>query len=182
VATISRSGTVLDALSNADVDVLIGESRPAGEGTAVATELTDAGNAVTVTTDAALPWVISGEATRPAPDLVLVGADAVLPDGRVVNKVGTRALGLAASRAGIPLYVVAASDKVAIDWRQPPAQSDPAPLGVDPGVETWVPTFDRTQADCIEGFVTENGLLDSDDVAAVADRHRRHASWDAARD
>jgi translation initiation factor 2B subunit (eIF-2B alpha/beta/delta family) len=113
---------------------------------------------------------------------VLVGADAVLPDGSVVNKVGTRALGLAASRTGIPLYVVAASDKIAIDQHQPTAQSDPAPLGVDSGVETWAPTFDRTPSDCIESFVTENGLLDSTDVAAVADRHRRHASWDAAPD
>lgn len=182
VATISRSGTVLDALLDADADVIVGESRPAGEGTAVATELTAAGKAVTVTTDAALTWVISGETTRPAPDLVLVGADAVLPDGSVVNKVGTRALGLAASRAGIPLYVVAASDKVAIDERRPTAQSDPAPLGVDPGVETWVPTFDCTPADCIEGIVTEDGLVDPTDVAAIADRHRRHASWDAALD
>jgi translation initiation factor 2B subunit (eIF-2B alpha/beta/delta family) len=182
VATISRSGTVLDALSAVDADVLVGESRPAGEGTAVAAELAATGRSVTVTTDAALPWAISGESPTFTPDLMLVGADAVLPDGSVVNKVGTRSLGLAASRAGIPLYVVAASDKIATDQRQPTVQSDPEPLGVDPSVETWTPTFDRTPADCIEGIVTENRLLDSTEVATVAEQHRRHASWDIALD
>jgi ADP-ribose pyrophosphatase YjhB (NUDIX family) len=50
-------------------------------------------------------------------DAVLVGADAVLADWSVVNKVGTRGAALAAAREGIPVYVVAAADKMRPDER-----------------------------------------------------------------
>lgn len=182
VATLSRSGTVFDALLEADPVVLIGESRPAGEGGDVATELAAAGVEVTLTTDAALSWAIADDADTTTPDVVLVGADAVLPDGTVVNKVGTRALGLAASRAGIPLYAVAARDKVAISDRQPDARSDSSPLNPGSGVRTWTPTFDRTPPDCMDGIVTEDGVLAPRDVEAVVERHRRHAAWDRVDD
>jgi translation initiation factor 2B subunit (eIF-2B alpha/beta/delta family) len=186
VATLSRSGTVSRALVEAEPTVLIGESRPAGEGIEVAAELAAAGLAVTLTTDAALPWALSRESVRatavdgPVPDAVVVGADAVLPDGTVVNKAGTRSLGLAASRADVPLYVVAASDKVATDDRIPTDQSDPGPLTAAPDVRTWTPTFDRTPPDCVDGIVTEDGTLTTAEVRDVAEQHRRNAAWDAS--
>lgn len=184
VATLSRSGTVSRALLEAEPTVLIGESRPAGEGVDVAAELAAAGLEVTLTTDAALPWVLAEDAAGatavdvPVPDVVLVGADAVLPDGAVINKVGTRSLGLAASRAGVPLYAVAASDKVAVEGRNPTVQSDPRPLEAASEVQTWTPTFDRTPADCVDGVVTEEGFLTTDEVRDVAAQHRRNAAWD----
>jgi translation initiation factor 2B subunit (eIF-2B alpha/beta/delta family) len=176
VGTLSRSGTVIDALVQADSTVVIGESRPAGEGGDVAAALADRDMTVTLTTDAALSSALSGTAELSI-DVVLVGADAVLPDGSIINKVGTRALSLAAAESAVPLYVVAASDKVALEEYQPTERSDPTPLDPAPGVETWVPTFDRTPPAAVDGIVTEEGVLAPAEIEAVTARHRRHANW-----
>lgn len=88
VGTLSRSGTVIDAFVQADSTVVIGESRPAGEGGDVAAALADRDMAVTLTTDAALSSALSGTAELSI-DVLLVGADAVLPDSGIINTVGT---------------------------------------------------------------------------------------------
>jgi translation initiation factor 2B subunit (eIF-2B alpha/beta/delta family) len=212
VATLSRSGTVVDALVGAEAAVLIGESRPAREGVGVAERLADAGLDVTLTTDAALPALVaragrdgrpageSSEAagevpTREVPvpeeatvderdatrqvDVVLVGADAVLADGSVVNKTGTFATALAAARAGVPVYVVAARDKVRPDERRTTEASPPESVYDGPAaIRVDAPTFDWTPAEVVDGVVTEDGLVATDDVAAVAAEHRRTAAWD----
>jgi translation initiation factor 2B subunit (eIF-2B alpha/beta/delta family)/ADP-ribose pyrophosphatase YjhB (NUDIX family) len=178
VVTLSRSGTALEAIQEADASVVIGESRTAREGVDVAEELVAAGQSVTVTTDAALPSVVSGD-VGPAPDAAVVGADAVFPDGEVVNKVGTRPLGLACERADLPLYVVAARDKIATEQRKPTEEGDPAALyGGDADVAVENPVFDRTPADCVSGVVTEDGALDDEELAAAVRTHREHAAWD----
>ena len=178
VVTLSRSGTALAAIHEADAAVVVGESRTGREGVDVAVELADAGHAVTLTTDAALPSVVSSE-VGPTPDAAVVGADAVLPDGDVVNKVGTRALGLTCRRAGLPLYVVAARDKIAREERSPTEAADTAELyDGDADVAVENPVFDRTPVVCIAGVVTENGVLDEDGLEVAVRRHREHAAWD----
>jgi len=174
VVTISRSGTVLTALREAEPTVLIGESRPAREGADVASTLADEGLDVTLTTDAAL----ASELACRAPDAVLVGADAVLADGSVVNKVGTRGLALAAAREGVPLYAVAAADKIRPDERFHAETGDAAALhdGEAP-VTVANPIFDRTPADLV-CVVTERGVLDAETVRSVASEHRANAAWD----
>jgi translation initiation factor 2B subunit (eIF-2B alpha/beta/delta family) len=174
VATLSRSGTVLAALRAVDAPVLVGESRPAREGVGVAEAL--AGDrSVTLATDAALPWLV---ADRDA-DCVLVGADAVLADGSVVNKAGTRALALAAAREGVPTYAVAAAAKVRPDAAMCGEEGAPeAVYDGDAAVAVANPTFDRTPADLVTAVVTEDGPLDADGVADVAAAHRAAAGWD----
>ena len=140
--------------------------------------MAEAGHEVTLITDAALPSVVAGD-VGPTPDAALVGADSVLPDGDVVNKVGTRALGLACRDADVSLYVVAARDKVAVADRHPSEAADPTALydgGGDLVVEN--PVFDRTPADCVDAVVTEAGLLDADALDRVVATHREHADWD----
>ncbi|MFB6103137.1 MAG: NUDIX domain-containing protein [Haloplanus sp.] len=177
VVTLSRSGTVLTALREARPAVLIGESRPAREGVDVAAELAEAGLDVTLTTDAAL----AAELAALDPDAVLVGADAVLADGSVINKVGTRGLALAANRDGVPVRVVAAADKVRPDERMHGETGDAtalydgsAPVGVSN------PIFDRTPADLVTEVITERGVLDAEGVRDVAAEHRAHAAWGEA--
>ena len=174
VVTLSRSGTVLAALRAAEPSVLIGESRPAREGVDVASELAGAGVEVTLTTDAAL----AGELADSAPTAVLVGADAVLADGSVVNKVGTRGLALSAVREDVPVYVVAAADKVRSDERFHGEAGDAADLyeGSAP-VTVSNPIFDRTPADLVDAVLTERGALDSDGVRDVAAEHEENAAW-----
>jgi translation initiation factor 2B subunit (eIF-2B alpha/beta/delta family) len=174
VATLSRSGTVLAALRATEPAVLIGESRPACEGTEIAAELADDGLDVTLTTDAAL----AGELAARDPDTVLVGADAVLADGSVVNKIGTRGLALAAARESVPVYVAAAVDKVRPDEEMHGESGSAADLydGEAP-VTVTNPVFDRTPADLVSAVLTERGALESEGVRAVAAEHRKHAGW-----
>ena len=221
VATLSRSGTVLAALREARPTVLVGESRPAREGVAVAETLAADGIDATLTTDAALPALLGGPAAAPDPgrgrdgpktetgtgdlpapdaepadagtadgkpadgpavDAVLVGADAVLADGSVVNKAGTRALALAAAHEGVPTYVAAARDKVRPDEVVHGESGDvTAVYDGDEPVRVACPTFDRTPADLIDGVVTEDGVLDAAAVREVAAGLRRAAGWDRAR-
>lgn len=177
VATLSRSGTVLAALAEATTEaVLVATSRPGGEGVAVAEALA-ADHDVTVTTDAAFP----AELTRWDADVLLVGADTVLPDGGVRNKVGTYPAAAVAARDGVPALVATATDKVSPDAaveREPwPGET---PYAGEAAVAVSNPTFDVTPAACIDEIVTERGRIGTDAVASVAAAHRARARWDDA--
>jgi len=174
IATLSWSGTVKDALVELDASVTIAEARPDCEGLELAESLSTAGLDVTVTTDAALPAVLSDRAFG----AVLVGADTVLPNGDVINKVGTRALALAADRADVPVYVAAARDKLAVDDTFHREEGSPQAVydGPEP-IAVRNPVFDLTPGELIEGVVTENGLLDSRGISVVAAQHRSNATW-----
>ena len=190
VATLSRSGTVAAAIRTASPEaVLVAESRPGGEGVAVAESLAEVAK-VTLTTDAALAF----ELAEWAAEAVVVGADRILPDGRVVNKVGTRAAALAAASERRPCLVVAATDKVA-----PADEYDLEPRAGtelydgEAAVEVANPTFDVTPADAVTAVLTEQGRLstaeavtavltetgelDDEAVADVAAAHRERARW-----
>ncbi|MBV0924322.1 NUDIX domain-containing protein [Halomicroarcula limicola] len=174
VATLSRSGTVTAAVEEATPDaVLVAESRPGREGVAVAESLTDTAD-VTLTTDAALAF----ELAEWDAEALLVGTDRVLPDGRVVNKVGTRAAALGANAAGIDCLVVAASDKVAptADYDLEPRDATEVYDG-EADLSVSNPTFDVTPADAVDRVVTERGALDADAVRSVAAVHRKRSEW-----
>lgn len=196
VLTLSRSGTVLTALlgpghgnrnlrdgagdetvgddwPTPPTHVYVAESRPAREGIDVAESLAE-DLPVTVHTDAAVGHVLTAEPV----DAVLVGADTVLPDGRVLNKTGTRTIAAAARREDVPLYLVTSADKV--------SATDAVTREFDPGsevyagdepLETLNPTFDLTPASLVDAVFTERGALSTEDVGAVADEHREHADW-----
>lgn len=174
VVTLSRSGTVRQALALADPEaVLVAESRPGREGVDVAADI--AGEIdVTLATDAALPHAIEEWGA----DAVLVGADAVRPDGSVVNKAGTRAGALAGTYEGIEVLAVTASDKVTPHDRTDLEQREPTEIyDGDTDLTVYNPTFDETPGDCLDAVVTEHGALDREGVAAVAADHRERANW-----
>jgi translation initiation factor 2B subunit (eIF-2B alpha/beta/delta family) len=176
VATLSRSGTVADAIRAGDVEsVLVAESRPGREGVGVAESLASDCN-VTLTTDAAFAFELADWDA----DAVLVGADRILPDGQVVNKAGTRPAALAATHEGIDVLVVAASDKVAAtaDYDLEPREAGEVYDG-DAPVAVANPTFDVTPADAVTAVLTEQGALDSAAVRSVARSHREWATWNA---
>ena len=172
IATLSRSGTVREALSQADPDaVLLAESRPGREGVEVAESV--AGEAeVTLTTDAALAHAVDEWGA----DVVLVGADAVHGDGSVVNKAGTRTVALAGTHEGIEVIVAAATDKIAPDGRTDLEHRNSGEVyDGEADVDVYNPTFDVTPADCVDAFVTERGILGPDGVSEVAADHRTRA-------
>lgn len=173
VLTLSRSGTVHETLARANLDrVFVTESRPAREGVGTAEQLA-ADHEVTLLVDAAAPALLATGRV----DTVLVGADTVGPDGSVLNKVGTRGLALAAAREDVPCLAVAASDKVS--HREPTGEDgDPAAVyDGDADLGVFAPTFDLTPPDLVT-VVTEQGVLSTGDLRAVAERHREAARWD----
>ena len=177
VLTLSRSGTVRRALADAPAleRLFVAESRPAREGVGVAERF--AGRCdVRLHTDAAVAHVL---ATREV-DAVVVGADAVLADGSLVNKTGTRAAALAAARENVPLCAVCAADKVT-PAEDPHLESGPrgAVYEGDPDVGVLNPTFDVTPPDLVSAVRTERGVLDTDGVRKVAREHAALADWDA---
>ncbi|MFA9417314.1 NUDIX domain-containing protein [Natrinema sp. HArc-T2] len=176
VATLSRSGTVLEALQQgAPSRVFVAESRPGCEGIAVAETLAETtDSAVTVHTDAAVAHVLA----RDDIDRVVVGADTVLPDGTVVNKTGTRALAIAAAREGVPVSVVAATDKVSTREDVNLESGDrTAVYDGDASLDVLNPTFDVTPADCVTAVITERGALEPGEIEAVAEELRGLEGW-----
>lgn len=179
VATLSRSGTVREAVRAGDPErLLVAASRPGGEGVSVAADLAGEGWAVTLTTDAAFAHQLSAWGA----DALLVGADGILPDGRVVNKVGTRAGAVAASHEGCAVVVAATTDKVhpagtaSVDL----GERDRAELSDgEVALDVANPTFDVTPPELVDRIVTEEGPMAPADVEAVAETHRARAAWAA---
>jgi translation initiation factor 2B subunit (eIF-2B alpha/beta/delta family)/ADP-ribose pyrophosphatase YjhB (NUDIX family) len=184
VLTCSRSGTVAGALRRVEPtpELVVADSRPGGEGVGVA-ESFAAETDVTLVPDGAVAQVLAEPASVDASpvDAVLVGADAVLPDASVVNKVGTRAVGLAAAAdaADVPLLVVTARDKVGgrddLDLERVDAS---AVYDGDREVRVVAPLFDRTPADLVTAVVTEDGPQSAAAVRDLAESHAALADWD----
>lgn len=175
VLTLSRSGTVLDALLAATPDAaFVAESRPAREGVGIAERLADDGIDVTLCVDAAMGDVISKDI-----DTVLVGADSVLADGTVVNKVGTRLAALAAANADVDCYAVCARDKIVPETEVDAAPGSPeAVYDGEAEVSVYNPTFEATPGGLFTAVVTEDGALGAADIERVAAEHAALAAWD----
>ncbi len=155
VVTISHSSTVGLILSSLrgpkrPIAVVVLESRPGGEGRALARDLARSGLAVDLIPDREGVRAV-GEA-----DLLLIGADTVYGDGSVLHKVGTRPLALAARRAGCPVIVAAGTSKFVTRSR---------PRGPVPA------RFDRTPRSAVAEYWTDIGRLSG---AAVGAGRRAH--------
>jgi len=101
-STVART---LLRLPRRGLNVVVTESRPAFEGWNLASSLARENIAVTYITDAQMALFVKDV------EAVIVGADALLPDGSLVNKAGTHLLALAAQEQGVPFYVCAESFK-----------------------------------------------------------------------
>lgn len=175
VLTLSRSGTVRSALETARPDrVFVAESRPAREGIGVAERLAAVGIDVTVLVDAAIESLLASGVV----DTVLVGADTVLADGSVVNKVGTRTAMRAGHAAGIAGYAVCSRDKVV-----PGTDFDPEPGPAaavyegDADLAVYNPTFERVPPTVVSGIVTEERICSPDDIGSIAREHASYREW-----
>lgn len=179
VLTLSRSGTLLPALVEGPERVVIAESRPGREGVGVAERVAEAGAETALCADSAVAYVLG---TEPI-DAVLLGADTVLRDGTLVNKVGSRGVAVAAAAEGIPVYAVTATDKIS------PAASPALETGPDSAVydgegpiDVLNPRFDVTPPQYVSGFLTDEGRLDAETVSEIASAHDELRSWRRDRD
>jgi translation initiation factor 2B subunit (eIF-2B alpha/beta/delta family) len=140
--------------------------------------LADTAITITLYSDAAV-----GVAAARA-DVALVGADSVLADGTLVNKVGTYPLALACRAAGVPLYAVTELSKVydgpaadvAMEVRPGDELAGDWELATSGRVEVRNQFFEPTPPGLLTGYVTELGLVPPEAMAATAAGHRLEES------
>ncbi|CAG0914586.1 unnamed protein product [Notodromas monacha] len=110
ILTHSRSKNVFRALKLAmqrgkRFKVYVTESMPDKSGHRMASELTELGIPTTEILDASIGYIMEKV------DLVLVGAEGVVENGGIINKVGTYGIGLVAKALKKPVYVLCESFK-----------------------------------------------------------------------
>ncbi len=172
VVTTSYSDNVLStiqmAASKGKVDhVYALESRPLLEGRFLMIALTEAGIPATLVPDALGPSLLA-RAT-----CALVGADSVLRDGSIVNKIGTYALALAAADRRKPFYVACETLKFdarydADTWPGSPPMN-PKELWERPPekIDVMNRHFEVTPARLVTSIATERGTFAPDLVKTM---------------
>ena len=152
---ISYSSSVVGALNTLERPrVFVCESRPLMEGRRMARLLRSCAVAVTVVTESQIGLVM------PECDCVVMGCDAIHPDGSIVNKTGSYLLALAAREHRRPVIVVGDTNKVCDGpdefERQPESQVWPrAPRGI--GVRNLV--FERVPAHLVDYIALDTGVF-----------------------
>ncbi len=167
VFTHCHSSTALGVLRRAHREgrrfkVLNTETRPRYQGRITAVELAAEGIEVVHMVDSAAKYAIDGA------DLFLFGADAVLPSGYLINKVGTGIFCVVAARYDVPTYCATHTLKVVRDRPDEPVEQRPADEvwpGAPGGVVVFNPAFDKVNLKYVTAFITERGLVK--DVLAV---------------
>ena len=174
-------GTALSAIvtlhhEGRPIHALVAETRPGLEGARVAAwELAQAGVAHALVTDGAAPGCIAGGDV----DAVLVSAERIAANGDVIGVAGTYPLALAASAAGIPFLVLAATP--AVDPATPDGTSAPREEGrpgpvllaggtrvAAEGTAVRNPRLDLTPAALVSAIVTEEGVARAPFAATLA--------------
>jgi len=165
IMTHSYSSTVVAALKEAftkhrNIGVITTRSGWGRSGEITARELAHFGIPITFIDDAAMGLYIS------MVNKVIVGADRVCADGKVVNGIGTYQLALAAGRSGIPFFVLCETLKFdprlgsgEVDLEEKETSEVVESGKLPPEVRVKNPGFDITPLELISGIVTENGLL-----------------------
>ncbi|MBI1938738.1 MAG: hypothetical protein HYS25_11530 [Ignavibacteriales bacterium] len=110
IITLSNSRTVLEILLrlnkiNRKLSVIVCESRPKFEGRILAKKLTEEGIPTELITEAMIYEKVQSV------DCAMIGADAVLKNGGVINKTGSSLLALACKNFSKPFYVIASKEK-----------------------------------------------------------------------
>ncbi|AWR96347.1 S-methyl-5-thioribose-1-phosphate isomerase [Acidianus sulfidivorans JP7] len=148
------------------VSVIAPETRPWLQGSRLTVyELMTEGIPVTLISDTAVGLVMYKNMVNS----VMVGADRILSDGHVYNKIGTFKEAVIAHELGIPFYVLApmstfdlknSVNDIVIEERDPDEVRTVRGVPIAPeGVKVYNPVFDVTPPKYITGIITENGII-----------------------
>jgi ribose 1,5-bisphosphate isomerase len=174
-----HSGTVVDILiagkkAGLDFEVFNTETRPLFQGRITAERLLKAGIPVTMVTDSSAGFFLSHESGQEYEmDLFLIGADAILADGSVINKIGSYGMSLAAREASIPFYSAASllkyhpSSEIEIEYRKPEEIWANPPKGI----KLINYAFDRVPPSLLSGYITEKGVIEPKDLQKKMFQH-----------
>ena len=171
--------------------VLVDETRPFMQGARLtAWELQQAGVPLTLITDNMAGYFMQ----RGEIDYVIVGADRIVANGDVANKIGTYSLAVLARAHRIPFYVAAPSSTVDLsipDGRGIPIEQRDAAevthmggqLVAPDGVSAAHPAFDVTPHTLVDAIITEQGIVRAPytpNLARLFEGQGREASPDGA--
>ncbi len=158
------------------IKVYADETRPLLQGARLtAWELMQAGIDVTLLCDNMAGRLMSeGRVQR-----VIVGADRIAANGDTANKIGTYTVAVLARAHGIPFYVAAPSSTFDLSLKDgsaiPIEQRNPEEVTcgfgrrtAPAGVQVYNPAFDVTPHEHIAAIITERGIIERPDRAAVA--------------
>lgn len=171
LATGTGLGTALAPVKLAhalgiNVSVIAPETRPWLQGSRLTVyELLEEGIKVTLITDTAVGLVMY----KGMVNSVMVGADRILSDGHVFNKIGTFKEAVIAHELGIPFYVLAPTSSfdlksnvndVKIEERDPNEVRTirGIPITLE-NVNVYNPVFDVTPPKYITAIITEKGII-----------------------
>lgn len=170
-------GVIRAGVAQGRIDkVFAGETRPWNQGARLTVwELQQDGIDATLIADAAASHLMKTGQVQ----WVVVGADRICANGDTANKIGTYQLAIAAKHHGVKFMVVAPSSTVDMETASGDLieieERDPAELlshrgarTVSDGVAAWNPVFDVTPHDLIDAIVTEKGMVERPDAAAMA--------------
>ena len=179
IITHSYSSTIMEAINQLrgkGVQVIISESRPLYEGRKVAHELSLLEIPVTLIIDSALGHFSS------VADVALVGADSVLADGSIINKIGTYLLALAAKESNIPFYVVCETYKFNIKsylgMKIELEQKESSEITDDiSGVNIRNLYFDITPPKFVSQIITEGKEFKPNEVVSHMKKYKKYLEW-----
>lgn len=157
--------------------VWVDETRPFLQGARLtAFELQQDGVPLTLITDSMAAYFMQ----QGQVDCVIVGADRVVANGDIANKIGTYGLAVLAHAHGIPFYVAAPTSTIdlalpdgaaiPIEQRSSGEVTHIGGVQIAPsGVQAAHPAFDITPHHLISALITERGILYAPYQAALAD-------------
>jgi methylthioribose-1-phosphate isomerase len=149
------------------IHVYVDETRPFLQGARLtAWELREAGIPQTLITDSMAGFLMR----RGEVDCVIVGADRIVANGDVANKIGTYSLAVLARAHAIPFFVAAPSSTIDLSL----AHGERIPIEERPGAEVTAlagvaiapegvvaahPAFDVTPHELVTAIITERGVI-----------------------
>ncbi len=167
VFTHCHSSTIMEILREAKkqkkhFEVYNTETRPRFQGRATAAEVASIGIPVTLFIDSAARYALKKA------DVVLIGADAITSEGKVVNKIGSELFAEVANKFEIPFYACTDSWKFDVEsifgyeknmemrgqeeiWEKPPK-----------GVRINNYAFEKVNPENITGIISEIGIYRAD--------------------
>ncbi|MFA6197570.1 MAG: translation initiation factor eIF-2B subunit [Patescibacteria group bacterium] len=138
------------------------ETRPLLQGRIMAKNLLKHHVPVTAIVDSAAPFFLSSESKQSwRINKVVIGADLILPDGTVINKIGSYGISLAAHENKVPVYVATTLLKYYAAENPPIEQrSEKEVWPRDPkGLHVLNPAFDIVPERLIAGIICEFGII-----------------------
>ncbi|MCK4319196.1 S-methyl-5-thioribose-1-phosphate isomerase [Candidatus Micrarchaeota archaeon] len=169
---VGKYGTALGIIKRAaekkNVFVYVDETRPRFQGAITAWELSKENIPHRVIVDNAAGYFMK----RGEVDAVFVGADRILKNGDIANKIGTYMLAVLARENKIPFYVAAPSstfdrktENIPIEYRNEKEILEVKGIKIYNNEKVLNPAFDVTPAEYITAYITEKGAFgDSEEL------------------